>query len=58
MIGVFYATHELAGYPLNRVVLLDDTIPEEFGLIQSGYFEQINTPERHDNEPQSPNRAG
>ena len=58
MIKVYYATHELAGHPLNRVVLLDDSIPEEAGLMQSGYFEQIKTPERHDDEPQSPDRAG
>lgn len=58
MIKVYYATHELAAYPRNSVVLLDDDIPEEAGLAQSGYFEQIKTPERHDDEPQSPDRAG
>lgn len=58
MVRVFYAAHNLAGYHEYDVVLLDDAIPEEEGLVQSGFFVQLVTPERFNGDVQDPNRAG
>lgn len=55
---VYYATHSTAPYTEGRVVLLDDAIPEEWGLANSGYFEQIKTPEVYEDAAEDPNRAG
>lgn len=57
MTRVFYATHSNGAYNEGVVVLLDDAVPEEWGLINSGYFKQIVTPEASD-AVEDPNRAG
>lgn len=55
---VYYATHSTASYTEGRVVLFDDEIPEEWGLANSGYFEQIVTPEVQDDAPEDQDRTG
>lgn len=55
-VRVYWATHNLAGYNQGAVVLLDDTVPEEYGLTQTGYFEQLVTPEDPD-AAEGPDRA-
>jgi hypothetical protein len=56
-VRVFYATHSTGSYREGDVVLFDDTIPQELGLSQTGYFEQIKTPETID-DPEGPDRTG
>lgn len=56
-VGVYYATHSTGAYNEGEVILLDDAIPEERGLADTGYFVQIKTPEHHDGETEGPDRA-
>lgn len=55
---VYYATHNVGAYLEGAVVLLDDELPEELGLAESGYFARIVTPEKVDGPAESPDRAG
>jgi hypothetical protein len=56
-VRVYYATHSTGSYREGVVVLFDDAIPQEQGLSQSGYFEQIKTPET-DDDTEGADRAG
>jgi hypothetical protein len=41
---LYYATHNVSGFKEGAVVIMD----EEDGLAQSGYFKEIEEPERVD----------
>jgi hypothetical protein len=56
-VRVYYATHSTGSYKEGEVVLLDDEIPYEAGLSQTGYFEQIKTPECRDGAAESADRT-
>ena len=58
MIHAYYAAYELAGHHEYDVVLLDDEVPEEAGLINSGFFTQLVSPERSNGAAEDANRAG
>lgn len=57
MIKVYYATHNTPSYGEGCVVLFDDDIEQERGLAESGYFQQIITPERNDGPVESADRT-
>jgi hypothetical protein len=44
-VRAYYATHSTGSYREHAVLLLDDEIPEERGLAETGYFVQLKTPE-------------
>lgn len=56
-VQVYYATHSTGSFNEGEVVLLDDEIPYERGLSQTGYFERIKTPETFDGPAESPDRT-
>ena len=58
MIRAYYAAYELAGHHEYDVVLLDDEVPEQAGLINSGFFNELVNPERSDGAAEDANRAG
>jgi hypothetical protein len=58
VIKAYYASHNTGAHREGAVVLLDDEVPEQYGLTQTGYYVQLKTPERADGEVQGEDRAG
>lgn len=58
MLRTFYATHELAGHKKGSVIVVDDTDPHGWGLVQSGYFAEIVEPEGQPDGEQGSDRTG
>lgn len=46
MVRVFYATRDFSQFKSDQVVLLDDADPVDRGLIDTGYFNEIEEPAR------------
>lgn len=56
-VHAYFARYSTATYPEGVVLLLDDEIPQERDLANTGYFQQIKTPEQVDGPAESPDRA-